>query len=97
MALSAQFWGLIGDFNSWGGDVFMMYDGKGNWVAYNQTLVGGWKLRQGCGWDVNRGGVFVEAGKEFDAVADGDNINVGDLTNFAVIYNMETEKITVVK
>ena len=97
MALTAQFWGLIGDFNSWGGDVFMMYDGKGNWVAYNQTLVGGWKLRQGCAWDVNRGGVFVEAGKEFDAVAGGDNINVGDLTNFAVIYNMETEKITVVK
>ena len=97
MALTAQFWGLIGDFNGWAGDVFMMYDGNNNWVAYNQTLTGGWKLRQGCGWDVNRGGVFVETGKEFDAVAGGDNINVGDLTNFTVIYNFETEKITVVK
>ena len=97
MALTAQFWGLIGDFNSWGGDVFMMYCGDGNWVAYNQTFVGGWKLRQGCGWDVNRGGTFVEAGTAFDAVAGGDNINVGDLTNFTVIYNFETEKITVVK
>ena len=97
MALTAQFWGLIGEFNGWAGDVFMMYDGNNNWVAYNQTLTGGWKLRQGCGWDVNRGGVFVETGKEFDAVAGGDNINVGDLTNFTVIYNFETEKITVVK
>ena len=97
MALTAQFWGLIGDFNSWGGDVFMMYCGDGNWVAYNQSFTGGWKLRRGCGWDVNRGGVFTEAGTAFDAVAGGDNINVGDLTNFTIIYNFETEKITVVK
>ena len=97
MALTAQFWGLIGDFNSWGGDVFMMYCGDGNWVAYNQSFTGGWKLRRGCGWDVNRGGVFTEAGTAFDAVAGGDNINVGDLTNFTVIYNYENEKITVVK
>ena len=97
MALTAQFWGLIGEFNGWGGDVFMMYCGDGNWVAYNQTFSGGWKLRRGCGWDVNRGGVFTEAGTAFDAVAGGDNINVGDLTNFTVIYNFENEKITVVK
>ena len=97
MALTAQFWGLIGDFNSWGDDIFMMYCGDGNWVAYNQTFAGGWKLRRGCGWDVNRGGVFTEAGTAFDAVAGGDNINVGDLTNFTVIYNYESEKITVVK
>ena len=48
ITLSTQFWGVIGDFNSWGGDVFMMYDGAGKWAAYNQTITGGWKIRQGC-------------------------------------------------
>ena len=97
LALTNQFWSLIGDFNGWAGDVFMIYRGNNEWVAYNQTLPGGWKIRMGCGWDVNRGGTFVEAGTPFDAVAGGDNINVGDLTGFTVIYNQETEKITVVK
>ena len=97
LTVSKKFWGLIGDFNSWGGDVFMMYDGAGNWVAYNQTLAGGWKIRQAAGWDVNRGGVFAAAGTAFDAVAGGDNINVGDLAGFAVVYDSVNEKITVVK
>ena len=96
LTLTTAFWGLIGEFNSWGGDLFMMFDGA-NWVAYNQTLAGGWKIRQACGWDVNRGGVFTEAGTAFDAVAGGDNINVGDLTNFAIVYDPANEKITVVK
>jgi hypothetical protein len=74
----------------------MMFDGE-NWVAYNQTLQGGWKLRKGAGWDVNRGGTFVEVNKPFEAVAGGDNINVGDLAGFAVKYNQENETITVVK
>ncbi|MBR0223192.1 MAG: hypothetical protein IJL93_02845, partial [Bacteroidales bacterium] len=96
LTLSKAYWGLIGDFNSWGGDVFMMYDGAA-WVAYNQTLAGGWKLRQACGWDVNRGGTFVAAGEAFDAVSGGDNINVGDLAGFAVSYDPVNEKITVSK
>ena len=96
MLLTQSVWSLIGDFNSWSGDVFMMFDGE-NWVAYNQTLQGGWKLRKGASWDVNRGGTFVEANKPFEAVAGGDNINVGDLSGFAVKYNQTDETITVVK
>ena len=96
ITVTKAYWGLIGEFNNWGGDVFMMYDGAA-WVAYNQTLAGGWKLRQACGWDVNRGGTFVEAGTAFDAVAGGDNINVGELTGFAVSYDPVNEKITVSK
>ena len=96
MLLTQSVWSIIGDFNSWSGDVFMMFDGE-NWVAYNQTLQGGWKLRKGAGWDVNRGGTFVEVNKPFEAVAGGDNINVGDLAGFAVKYNQENETITVVK
>jgi hypothetical protein len=97
IGLTRHFWGLIGDFNEWSADVFMMYKGNYEWVAYNQTLPGGWKIREGAGWDVNRGGTFVEAGTPFDAVPGGDNINVGELSGFTVIYNQETEKITVVK
>ena len=97
IALTHQFWSLIGEFNNWSADVFMMYRGNGEWVAYNQTLPGEWKIRQGAGWDVNRGGTFVEVGTPFDAVPGGDNINVGDLSGFTVVYNQETEKITVVK
>ena len=96
MLLTQSVWSLIGDFNSWSGDVFMMFDGE-NWVAYNQTLQGGWKLRKGAGWDVNRGGTFVEVNKPFEAVAGGDNINVGDISGFAVKYNQTDETITVVK
>lgn len=86
LALSNQFWGLIGDFNSWGADKYMFFDGA-NWVAYGQTIAGGWKIRQGAGWDVNRGGVFAAVDTPFAAVPGGDNINVGDLTNFDVVYN----------
>ena len=94
ITLSTNFWGVIGDFNTWGGDKFMLYDGA-NWVAYGQTLAGGWKLRKSAAWDVNRGGVFTEVGTAFDVVNNGDNINVGELENFDIVYNPEAETITV--
>ena len=96
ITLTKLFWGLIGDFNGWAGDVFMMYDGAA-WVAYNQTLAGGWKIRQSADWAVNRGGTFAAAGEAFDVTQDGPNINVGDLTNFAVVYDPAGEKMTIVK
>ena len=94
ITLSTQFWGVIGDFNSWGGDVFMMYDGAGKWAAYNQTITGGWKIRQGCGWDINRGGTYT-AGAAFPAAAGGDNINVSDKETFSIIYDSVAETITI--
>lgn len=94
ITLSTNFWGIIGDFNTWGGDKFMLYDGA-NWVAYGQTLAGGWKLRKSAAWDVNRGGAFTEVGTAFDVVNNGDNINVGELENFDIVYNPEAETITV--
>ena len=92
ITLSTDFWGLIGDFNSWGGDKFMMFDGA-NWVAYNQSLAGGWKIRQSSGWDNNRGGVFAEKNAFLEAVPGGDNINVGELTDFDVVYVPSNEII----
>ena len=96
LTISKLFWALIGEFNSWSGDLFMMYNGAA-WVAYNQSIAGEWKIRQACGWDVNRGGDFVEANTAFDAVAGGNNIKVGDLTGWAVVYDPAAEKITIVK
>lgn len=90
-----NFWGVIGDFNSWGGDVFMMYDGDGNWAAYNQEISGGWKIRQSAAWDNDRGGTFAEAGAAFEAAPGGSNINCGDLAKFNVVYNATDETITV--
>lgn len=91
LTLSKVFWGVIGDFNTWSSDTFMMNAGDGKWVAYNLALTGGWKLRQGSGWDVNRGGVFT-AGAPFAAVQGGDNIVSGDGI-FDIIYDSVAETI----
>lgn len=93
ITLSQAFWGIIGDFNSWGGDIFMMNAGEGKWVAYNVALTGGWKIRQGAGWDVNRGGTYT-AGAAFAAVPGGDNINAGE-GSFDIIYDSVAETIEV--
>ena len=94
LTLSTQFWGLIGGFNSWGGDKFMIYDGE-KWCAYGQNIEGEWKIRQGSGWDVNRGGTFVEKDAAIDAVAGGSNITVTGLTDWDVVYVPSAEKIFV--
>ena len=94
LTLSTNFWGIVGDFNSWGSDVFMLYDGE-NWIAYNQNISGFWKIREGAGWDNNRGGVFAEQGTAFEAVPNGANIDAGELTGFDVVYAPEAETITV--
>lgn len=94
LTLSTQFWGLIGGFNSWGGDKFMIYDGE-KWCAYGQNIEGEWKIRQSSGWDVNRGGTFVAKDEAIDAVPDGGNITVTGLTDWDVVYVPSAEKIFV--
>ncbi len=96
ITLTKEFWGMIGDFNSWGGDVFMLYDGAGHWNAYNQSISGAWKLRRGADWAVNRGGTFVETGKAFEVTQDGPNITVSaDLASFSVDYHAVGETVTI--
>ena len=94
ITLSKLFWGIIGDFCNWKEDLFMIYDGAGKWAAYNKSFEGTWKLRQGCSWDVNRGGAYVSAGEPFAVTNGGDNITVGDITTFDVIYDSAAETIT---
>ena len=74
LTLSTLFWGLIGDFNSWGADTFMLPLGEGKWAAYNQTLAGGWKFRQSALWAVNFGGEYAAIGTPFEVRQDGPNI-----------------------
>ncbi len=97
ITLSKLYWGIVGEFSGWGGqpDVFMLPLGDGKWAAYGQTITGPWKVRQGSGWDVNRGGTFVERGVAFEAVAGGDNITIADENAFDVIYDATAETITV--
>ena len=96
ITLTKEFWGMIGDFNSWGSDVFMLYDGAGHWNAYNQSISGAWKLRRGADWAVNRGGTFVEVGQAFEVTQDGPNITVSaDLASFSVDYHAVGETVTI--
>jgi len=96
LTLSTDFWGMIGEFNSWGGDRFMLPGGDGKWYAYNQEISGGWKIRKGAAWDLSAGGTYAKAGEAFEAVTkDGPNIAVTDLTRFNVMYDTKAGTITV--
>ena len=98
LTLSTDFWSLIGEFNGWAGDVFMLPDGSGKWFAYNQEISGGWKIRKGADWTVSAGGTYAAAGEAFDAVTEnGPNIAVTDMTRFDVAYDTAAGKITVSK
>lgn len=95
LTLTKNFWGMIGEFNGWAGDLFMMYDGDGHWAAYRQPVTGGWKIRQSSDWGVNRGGEFAASGEPFAVVHDGANISVADAETISVVYAVEAETITV--
>ena len=98
LTLSTDFWGLIGEFNSWSGDRFLLPAGDGKWYAYNQSISGGWKIRKGADWAISAGGTYAAAGEAFKAVtADGPNIAVTDMTRFDVLYDTKAETITVSK
>ena len=61
--------GLIGNFNSWGGDVEMTWDAENYcYVATGLSLTEGWKFRVNGGWDINLGG-------------HADGTDIADLTN----------------
>ena len=98
ISISKSFCGLIGDFNSWGADDFMLYGGEGKWYAFNRHYEGGWKIRFGAAWDDDRGGTY-EWNNPFTAVPGGPNITVSDVglpaAVFNVIYDSVNETITV--
>lgn len=69
---------LIGDFNTWSGDVELTQVTPHNWTAVLETATdGGLKFRANLAWDVNWGcGVNVANQYYGLGVQDGDNITV---------------------
>ena len=86
-------WSLIGDFNSWAGDVDMV-EADGVWTSPVTKISGGFKIRRNHDWAENVGGVMTALGEPFEAVAGGDNINVEE-GNYIVTYDTNAGTITV--
>ncbi len=97
ITLSTEIWGLIGNFNGWGSDIFMLPLGTGKWAAYNQNYSGNWKIRKCANWDNGDfGGTFAASGEAFEAVAGGSDINVTGLDKgFDIMLDTEAKTITV--
>lgn len=97
-------WGVIGDFNSWAGDVFMT-EVEGVWTspAIELTAGAGFKIRMNSGWDDNRGAAGdgdtyqVTPGTPVDVVNNGKNLCVEADGKYIVIYDANAETITVNK
>ena len=87
-------WGIIGDFNAWGGDAAMT-ENDGVWTGY-VTLAedGTLKLRKDADWNENYGGTFVTLGEPFEAVAGGDNISL-PAGFYQIVLNLNDTTITV--
>ena len=88
-------WSLIGDFNSWGGDVDMVLtDGK--WVSPATHLnANGFKIRHNHDWALSVGGTFVDFKTPF-AVGD-ENIMLPAEGDYYVTYDPEAQTIVVEK
>jgi hypothetical protein len=101
---SAKGWALIGDFNSWGGDLAMTQSGV-IWSAKDVELKAGegWKLRKDGGWDVNVGATGdvepfeVPVGEKFAVTAGGKNLTVPADGNYDVYFDEGNNVICVVE
>ena len=93
---NVEVWSLIGNFNSWGGDVDMeLKDGK--WVSPAVQLDNkGFKIRKNHDWGASYGGTFVKLGEPFDATTtDNNNIMLEEDGEYVVTFDPSALKITV--
>ncbi len=88
-------WGLIGDFNGWGGDIEMTpSDDLYKWTADLTVTSGqGWKFRANGNWDFNLGGT------ENALWTNGDNIVLPDAGTYTITLDLTSypAKFTAVK
>lgn len=97
-------WGVIGDFNSWGGDVVMFEQEPGIYgtIAPVTLEAGkGFKIRKDRDWGVNRGATGdvepfeVTPGTPLPVINNGKNLTVATTGDYMIMYNMNTEEIVV--
>ena len=89
----ANLWSLIGDFNSWGGDVNLTWDATNQVFTGNLTAAaaGGFKFRANADWGLNLGG-------DLNALTvNGANIALASAGTYKVTLNPWTLKATVTK
>ena len=96
ITVSTEFWGVVGDFNGWGNDEFMMPGGDGKWYAFCKSYTGGWKIRKEAAWNVDRGGNYSSETPTFDVVQGGPNIDLGDLKDVGIVYDSVAETISII-
>lgn len=94
-------WGVIGEFNSWGGDYAMTETSSGVWTATMESLKGQFKFRENGGWAVNLGadasGIknITENG-DFTLRQDGQNFRfTEEVKNVTFTLNTNTNVLTV--
>lgn len=68
--------GVIGDFNSWSGDVEMEQVTPHNWYAEATVTDGGLKFRANHGWDINWGADFAVNASNFSTTGVGGGANI---------------------
>lgn len=100
-----QGWSVIGQVNgaNWDKDVIMTPDGNGVWESPVFSVEGGFKIRFGAAWDVNRGApgdvepYIITAAEQIDATQNGKNlgVNAEDGAYYKIIYDSTSEKLTV--
>lgn len=97
-------WGVVGAFNSWGGDVFMTQtDGIWTSDAIELKAGEGFKIRKNSAWDENRGAAGdadpfeITPGEPFAVTHNGKDLTVPADGKYIVSYNSADETITVSK
>ena len=102
-------WGITGALSSysinWDGDIEMMTDGKGSYLAQGVRIAAAdqFKFRKDQAWDENYGGpgdtepFVVTLDTPFDATAGGKNLGVSADGTYDLILNVEAGTITVVE
>lgn len=90
--------GLIGSFNSWGGDVDFTYDADKNvWTLTNAlTTADEFKIRFNGAWDMDRGGDgILSSGKTISVSQGGSNMKVAEDGTYTITLDMSTNPNTV--
>ena len=87
-------WNIIGLNGDWDNDVIATQDGN-VWTAYvTAAEPTEFKWRKDGAWDADFGGVFVNLGEPFEAVAGGPNIQI-PAGFWKVVLNLDDNTITV--